>query len=468
MKVNVLTQQEIERIKVSTEKLIEEMGFKVLDAELRRKAAKAGAIVDEQEQTVKIPAALLRELLSTVPSSYTIRTIDETEYVIGGGNQYITAIVTDPWIIDYETQTPRRPSIKDVKTNTILTQLNPKTAQVSRMDFPVTEYNDASSSLRALETHLLNHTKHYAVYAGSLESFHQWMEIGRLIAPNGLAGSGLMSVAVAIVSPLVLTDINVALLKGATDNGFAVLPTICPMAGTTSPYNKSATLLQGNVENIFLAAMTQLLKPGNPFLYLLGPSVSDLRSSQSLYYTMDKALWKAASVELARSYSMPVGSECGGTLSHRFDMQSGAESMMFMMIAQNMGSDVLTGLGSCYNANGLSSEMIVMQSAWLKVSEYLSRGIGFEYFEEGLQSIKNQGHGGLFMIDDLTLNLMNSNEFFVSKLFDMSGNYEAGALSMLEKAHQKVEELTADYVSPVPENVQEKLRRYFHDLYKKN
>ena len=466
MKIGVLSTQEIERIKAETEKLIENTGFKVLDERLRHMAAKAGAMVDDREMTVKIPAGLLRTLLSTVPASYTVCGIDGAKYVVGGGEQYITAIVTDPWIIDYETQAPRRPSLKDVRINTILTQLNPKVAQVSRMDFPVTEYDDASSSLRALETHLLNHTKHYSVYAGSLENYQQWMDIGNLIAPNGnLKGSGLMSVAVAIVSPLVLTEINAQLLMGATENGFAVLPTICPMAGATSPYNKAATLLQGNVENIFLAAMTQLLNPGNPFLYLFGPSVSDMRSAQSLYYTIDKALWKVAAVELAKSYSIPVGSECGGTLSHRYDMQSGAESMLFMMLAQNAGSDILSGLGSCYNANGLSSEMIVIQSAWLEASGYLRRGINFEFLEEGIESIKKQKHGGHFLMDDLTFNLLGSNEFFSSDLFDMSGGYES-APSMLENAHRKVEELTSDYVSPVAENVQEKLLRYFHDLYK--
>lgn len=467
MKVCVLTEQEIERIKTETEELIEDTGFKVLDERLRQKAAKAGAIVDEQEQTIRIPAELLRELLSGVPGSYTVRGIDGTEYVVGGGKQYISAIVTDPWIIDYEKQTPRRPSLNDVKINTILTQRNPKVAQVSRMDFPVSEYEDASSSLRALEIHLLNHAKHYAAYAGSLEGFHQWMDIANLMVPDGkIKGSGLISVAVAVVSPLVLTDINAKLLWEATENGFAVIPTICPMAGTTSPYNKAATLLQGNVENIFIAAMTQILNPGNPFLYLFGPSVSDMRSAQSLYYTIDKTLWKVASVELAKSYSMPVSSECGGTLSQRYDMQSGAESMLFMMLAQNSGSDMLSGLGSCYNANGLSSEMIVIQSAWLEVAEYLRRGINFELLEEGIKSIKEQKHGGHFLMDELTLNSLCSGEFFSSDMFDISGGYES-AHSMLEKAHIKIEELTANYVSPVPENVQETLRRYFHDLYKK-
>jgi trimethylamine--corrinoid protein Co-methyltransferase len=467
MQIRVLSDSQIGQIQSATEDILEKTGFKVEDERLLKIAARAGAMVEQDSQIVKIPRELLRSLLGQTPSSYVIKCIDGKAYTVGGGDQYISAIVTDPWIINYDTGKPRRPSLNDVVTNTVLTQLNDKVAQVSRMDFPVTEYEDATSSLRALEAHLLNHAKHYSVYAGSVAGFRQWLQIGELVAPaGGLKGSALMSVAVAVVSPLILSSVNAELLLGATGNRFAVIPTICPMAGTTSPYSKAATLLQGNVENIFLAALTQMVSPGNPFLYAFGPSVSNMHSGRCLYYTLDKVLWKAATTELARAYNLPVVAECGGTLSHRYDMQSGAESMLFMLTAQNTGSDLLAGLGSCYNANGLSSEMIVIHSAWLEAAEHLSRGIGFEDFQDGIESIMTQCQGGHFLMDDLTLKLIRSNEFFASKIFDMTGGYEA-APSMLERAHERVVELTADYVSPVPGDIQEALKRYFHDQYTK-
>ena len=335
------------------------------------------------------------------------------------------------------------------------------------MDYPVTDYKDATSGLRALETHLLNHTKHYSVYVTSMESFKQWMEIGQILAQGkDLAKSGLMTVAVAVISPLKLVEFNCQILLEAATRNFSVIPTICPMAGTTSPYSMDSTLLQGNVENIFLAALTQMINPGNPFVYAFGPSVSNMMTGHDLYYTLDKILWKIATTELAISYDMPTSAECGGTMSHRYDMQSGAESMLFMLTAQNPGASLLAGLGSCYNANGLSSEMIVIQSAWFDAAKYLSHGINLNYLEEGIESIKKQVQGGNFLTDDLTMKLLGSDEFFSSDLFDTSGGYELSP-SILEKAHIKLEELTADYKSPVPEKIQEDLRRYFHDLINK-
>ncbi len=467
MKLSMLDQSQIEKIMQLTEEMIENVGFTVEHAGILKIAAKAGCIVDEATQNVRIPKKLLRDMLALVPQSYIDRGIDGREYHVGGGEQYISAIVTDPWIIDYKTKEPRRPCLDDVIKNTILAQQNDRVATVARMDFPVTDCGDATSTWRALEAHLLNHTKHYNVYTGCTEDFERWMEIGQLLAPGGnLKDSKLMTVAVAIVSPLTLPKFNCDVLLGTVANRFTVVPTICPMAGMTSPYSVDATLLQGNVENIFLAALTQILSPGNPYLYGFGPSVSNMKTGHDLYYTMDKILWKIATVELAKAYHMPVSSECGGTLSQRYDMQSGAESALFMFTAQSTGSDLLAGVGSCYNANGLSSEMIVIQNEWLKASQFLSRGIRTNHLEQAVASITEQGPGGNFLIDDLTLELLRSDEFFGSSLFDMSGGYEP-APSLLENAHRRVEELTADFVSPVPEKIQENLRRYFHDLYKK-
>ena len=59
------------------------------------------------------------------------------------------------------------------------------------------------------------------------------------------------------------------------------------MTEMNSPYRKAATLLQGNTECFFIAAIAQILNPGNPILYAYGPSVTDMCSGNNLYYTPD-------------------------------------------------------------------------------------------------------------------------------------------------------------------------------------
>lgn len=263
-----------------------------------------------------------------------------------------------------------------------------------------------------------------------------------------------------------LTDMNSELLLGACANNFPVVPTICPMAGTTSPYSKAGTLLLGNAENIFMAALTQIIHPGHPFLYLIGPSVTNMRSGNDMYYTLDKVLWKLAAAQMGQSYNIPVTSECGGTMTYRYDQQNGAEGILFMLSAYESKANILAGIGSCHNAIGMSAEMMVIHTAWLEAAKFLSRGINTDALHLAVESIKRAGPGGHYLEDNLTLELLRAGEFFSNDLFDYSGEYGAHS-SLLERAHEKVEEMVADFESPVPDNIQEELRRYFHDKYKK-
>ena len=155
-----------------------------------------------------------------------------------------------------------------------------------------------------------------------------------------MAGSKLFSVVVAVISPLTIADMNVELIKSACDHGFTVVPTICPMAGSTSPFSLASTFLQANTEAIFVAALTQIIRPGNPFIYSCGASVANMQNSDDRYYTLDKVLWKIAGVQLARSYNIPVIGESGGTMTWRHDQQSGAEGILFMLSACAANPDI--------------------------------------------------------------------------------------------------------------------------------
>ncbi len=114
--VHDLSEGQIDEIKAATEHILGSVGFKVKHEELRRRCREAGAVVDEATENVRLPARLLRELLAQVPTSYKIADLHGNERVVGGQKyDNYSAIVTDPWIIDYETQKPRRPRLADFK-----------------------------------------------------------------------------------------------------------------------------------------------------------------------------------------------------------------------------------------------------------------------------------------------------------------------------------------------------------------
>ena len=169
--IKPLSEAEIEQIRDKTEELLETVGLRVDHPGLLRMCRDAGAAVDEVGARVRFPRPLLRELLASVPSSYLRRSSGGSEYVVGGGEQYAHAIVTDPWIVDAETQTPRRPRLDDLRRHTIIAQKLDPIASISLMDFPVTDVSEPISSMRAFEEHVLYHNKHICIYATNQERY---------------------------------------------------------------------------------------------------------------------------------------------------------------------------------------------------------------------------------------------------------------------------------------------------------
>jgi trimethylamine--corrinoid protein Co-methyltransferase len=457
----VLADGDRERLREAAWAFLDQTGFVVQHAGLLRAARAAGARVDPSDGRVRVPRALAGELMQLVPPRYTIRNLLGQTWEVGGGGPLGLAIVTDPWVIDYATQQPRRPCLEDVRRHTIVAAQLDSVAAISCMDYPVSDVAGPTSALRALEMHLLHHARHYVVMPASADRLRAWLDLARLLA-GGDDLRGLLTVAVASGSPVHVNEVNGELLMLAVQHGLAIQPTVCPMAGSTAPYSLAGTLLQSHLEVLMITLLAQMARPANPVLYASGLSVADLRTAADLYYTLDKVLWKIASVQLAKAERMPAMAECGGTMTHRCDVQAGAEGMLFMLAAQASGADLLSGLGSCHNAVGMSAEMMVIQQAFLRGAGHLARGIRIDDRRLALESLRRAGPGSHHLEDELTLALMRSDEFFQDPVFDLSGGHGAGR-SMLERAHERVEALVAGFKNPVPEAIREAVQRHVHD-----
>jgi trimethylamine--corrinoid protein Co-methyltransferase len=138
---------------------------------------------------------------------------------------------------------------------------------------------------------------------------------------------------------------------------------------------------------------------------------------------------------------------------------------MLYLLAAVSGQNIIGGLGSLHNANGMSAEQIVMQCGLADMAEFLDRGIDMSDYKLALDSIARVGPGGNFLTDALTMDLLRSDEFLVTRRIDSSGGYEAGAASMYELAHQEVERLIAAYQPTVPPTVREAIAAHFRGKY---
>lgn len=458
MKIREFSKEQIALVRSKIEQTLWEIGLRVDLAEVREKCAAAGGEV--RGDRIHFHPDVLNRLMALAPRSYEIRSAYGRSWTIGDGSQHMAGIVIDPWINDPDTGA-RRPCMDDLLTNLALMEHYDEIVMTSRMDFPVTDYEGDISSYKALEQFFLNYGKHISAYCTSLESLREYFELGEVIL-NGqpLKDSGLMTVAVATLSPLAVTDINCRLLLETVKYNLPIIPTTCPMAGTTSPYTLIGTFIQGMAEVVGLCAIVQAVNPGNPYLMAYGPSVSSLLDGHDMYYTMEKPVWKLAAAEISADYGLPFLAECGGNTPAGFDMQAGAESMVQMLSAVGSGADVLAGVGSCYNANGLSAENIVIGMTLKRASDFMCRGILMDQLEESMQSMEDQKDTGYFLMDDVTLDNMRSGEFFSDNTLNMAGEFKEEP-SMIRRAQATVGKVKQEFVSPVPEEIQSRIRTYF-------
>ena len=470
LRLEVLDEGEIDKIHRRSLDVLETVGFRVLDEEWRQHMARAGARVEEHSATVHMPRQLVEEALRQAPSIVELHRQDGKIVRVGGEHRMYSSLVIDPWIIDYQTQKPRRPVMDDVVRHTRLGNAHPTIDAIHRMDMPPADVPQEVAYIKTLEAFATNATKHLIARPSSLESLQDWVEVAEILADGrSLAEHPIITFGAAITTPLTLTGLNASILKTAVKKGVPVLPTISSMAGSTTPLSFAGTLLSANAETVFFVALTQLLNPGTPVICWSGQSVTDMRTGRDVYYGGDKMLWQIATGQMARFYGLPVRSECGGTIVGRYDVQSGMENALLMLGAIGGSAHWMGGLGSCYNAVGMSAEMIVIQADLAQLLERIRAGIDTSDDMMAYNAIVEVGPGGNFLLDPLTLQNLRSSEFFAGEVFDRLGEASLNDVkdSMLVRAHERVEALLATHGPTVPERIIEGIQQWSTQRLKK-
>lgn len=468
MQIRVLSDAEIETLHARTLDVLHQIGIRITHAETLRQLARLGAAVHETSGIVRFDPRLTEELLAQAPAYARETGLNGRVLEVGGDHRYYLSLILDPFVIEYG-RGPRPPVLEDVRRHTIIGESLDRVSSMMRMQFPVTDVPEPDSYYKTMEVFLTHTTKHIAVYSTSEDNCRDWMDVAAVVADAaGLDAQTcpLLSVAMAVTSPMVIHGMNIEIMKMAMERCYPIISTVCPMAGMTSPYSRAGTLLAANVEALAPVLITQACKPGHPVLYGIGPSVADMRTGRDRYYGAEKMLFKTAATQMGRFYHLPTSGEAGGSLTWRPDVQNGAESMAYLLASVTGGQNVIGGLGSLHNANGMSAEQIIMQCGLVDMAEYVARGLELDEEKLGLRSLAEVQPGGNFLTDDLTVRLLRSGEFFESPYFDLTGGYADNAPGMYEIAHETAERLVSNYRPTVPSRVVEAVRRFFAGRYR--
>ena len=90
-----------------------------------------------------------------------------------------------------------------------------------RMQYPVSDVPEPDSYLKTMEVFLCHLTKHVSIYPTSVENCREWIEVYERIADAlglDLSRHPLLSVAMAVTSPLQVHGLNVEIMNLAIES----------------------------------------------------------------------------------------------------------------------------------------------------------------------------------------------------------------------------------------------------------
>jgi trimethylamine---corrinoid protein Co-methyltransferase len=433
--LKALTDSEVARIHDESIAVLETVGLRVPHAKALEICRKAGAIVDEAAQTIKIPAAVMNELMNAALPKELPK--DEPVTDLKG------SISTQVFIVDYPGTTRRRGTIDDVRcgifVSDTLKNIWGSSAAVIPGDKPFNETDIASFR----EIYLYS-KKPGGTYILSPTSGRGIINMGRVMDRE----TGYL---LETVSPLGFMTSSLEMALVFADEGMPLNLAPMVIGGATGPMTIWGNAVLENAEllgtNFVIHALT-----GRMGGYGAGNHTMDMRTTLCSFGSPNQALLGIAAAQMARHYGWYGGSNSALSDSCMPDYQCGFEKAFNGLFAVLSGCAGIGCQGIVGADQGVSLEQLVLDNEWLDAYNYVLSGI--EPDDEALELIQKIGIGGNFLQEDHTMLNMRRNIWEAPAKTFWRDQWETwsnqGKKDIYTRAHEYVERVTAGYKDAEP------------------
>ena len=449
----LLDAEQVERIHRASLRILAELGMKVLDPETRSIFADAGATVDHAGQTVRFDPELVESVITTAPSEFRFHARNPAhDLVIGGDHLSFGSVASAPNACDLDEG--RRTGNRDDFRNLLRLAQSLNSIHLTG-GYPV-EPTDIHGSIRHLETSLdLLTLTDKAIHVYSLGRQRnldviEMVRIARGITDAELDEQPSLFTIINTNSPLTLdVPMGHGIIEMSRRNQI-VCVTPFTLAGAMAPITLAGAISQQNAEALVGLMLTQLVRPGSPFIYGGFTSNVDMQSGAPAFGTPE--YWKTAVIggQLARRYGVPYRSS-NVCAANAVDAQAAYESM-FAISGAIAGRANLMMHGAGWMEGGLqaSFEKMVLDADLLHMASASLDPVVVDDDSLAFEAIAEVGPGGHFFGTDHTQARFRS-EFYRPLVSDWR-NYEtweeAGKPEAARKANQLVKLFLAEYQEP--------------------
>ncbi len=471
---NLLPESQLEQIHLTALKILIKVGVKVHSKEALKIFEKAGAKVEYQSETVKIPKDMVAYALDQAPSKFSMYDREmEKEYIWGDSDLKLGSGGSVINMLDGDGKTIRPPKTSDLINMYKLTDSLSEVSWTAPGSF-VDDVPQEISAIWRFYLRLKYGTKPSCADGIYLTDLADNCELLQAVRSNedDYIHKPFAIVQPCPMSPLSWTQEGAGYLLESAKRKMPALMLAMPFAGVSAPITMAGAIAMQTAELLSGLVLLQIVEPGLPSVYGGGSSHADMRDISNVMSSIEAQMMNAATIQMARFYKLPAGTAAifGYSDSKRNDYQTGAESALGQLILSLSGADVAYGLGVMAGMDCNSLEKIVLDhEIFRSIKKFLS---GIDVTEESLafDVIEQVGPEGDFLGNKFTFDHFKK-EYDFAEIFDRKsrGSWEdKGSISCQEHAREYVQTvLNKAELNRLPSTQDNDLDKVMSDIVKR-
>jgi len=451
--MSLIDEERLEQLHRNSMRILSEIGIKVMSSKALELFEKAGAIVDHDEQVIRIDESIVDAALATAPSSFTLTSRNPAKRLTLGGDALVFGLVAGPPNVHDRINGRRQGNMADYRNFTRLAHyFNAIHIIGNQVCAPI----ELPANSRHLDTYYANLTLSDLCYhcsaigRGRAVDGIRMMAIARGASLEEMRAAPGVITIISVNSPRLFDDAMADGLIAMAEHGQPVTVTPFTLMGAMTPVTLAAALSQQNAEALFGVALTQLASPGAPVMYGAFTSNVDMRSGAPTFGTPENTKANIIAGQLARRYGLPYRTS-NSNASNAVDLQATYETEMSTWGAVLGGANMIYhaagwlegGLTASYEKLVLDVEILQNMMAFLEPVSFTDDDLGFD-------AIRSVPAGGHFFGADHTMARYDT-AFYQPMLSNWQnfGNWqEAGSRDALERATGIWQKALEEYEEP--------------------
>ena len=462
-KLELLDKETIERILAEAHELLWDPGVRIHSDEALKLVADAGATVDFTSKVANIPAELVDRAVETVPPSFYLHDSEGNATVHYGDDD----VQFDPGstaieILDYGATQSRKPVTTDFVAYIKLAEMLPELDAVSTA-LVCSDVPERMADLYRLYLVLRHARKPVITGAFAVETWATMKDL--LVAVAGseeaLAAKPIAVFDVCPSPPLLWSEITCQNMIDCARAGIPAELVSMPLAGATGPATLVGSVVQHAAESLSGITIHQLAQVGSPIVWGGSPAAFDMRTGTPPMGAIGTLMIDCAYVQVGKRLGLPTHAYMGMSDAKIVDAQVGFESGMGNILAALAGVNMVSGAGMMDFESCFSLEKLVIDNELIGMARRLMRGIDVSEDPLATTIMRQVGHEGNFLATKHTRRWFKREQFIPSPIIDRDYRraWETkGAKDIVQRAHERVEQLVAAYQpKPLPKEVEKEL-----------